>query len=730
MDRKQERESEASVWLTGKSVRVSLLLFVLQLFAVEAFAQVKPESPASKLPWKTQSYTFTARNMSIRDVLTSFAMAQNINVIIAPTVEGLVSGDFRGMKPDMFLEQICSINNLLWYFDGSAIYFYRAGDIQSMLVDLKFMKASEVREMLGELGVEDTRFPLMTTSKDELVMVSGPPRYVELVQDMIAKADRLRQLRAVQEVDIRVFPVHNAWASDITLGTTGEKITIQGVASLLSSIMSSKNGSGVRMSGEPGTGGKEETADDRAKERMISEFTPVIYADSRLNAVIVRDVVTRLPKYEELIKSLDVPVQLIEIAITVLDINKDDVLNWELQLRMLANGKRVSGGAGSDVENVVTAEGLAGLGLTGSMMYLTGDYSFLSSLSTMVEKGKARTVSRPSILTLNNMEAELTDTKSYHAKVVGQEVAELREVSAGIELKVQPRIVGSPDNPKRQIWMKLELDDGGFESVSVDSMPMTRNSTIETQAAVYEGQSLLIGGYLRDIEEERKWGIPFLRDIPWIGFLFGGIGKTKTNVQRMFILTPRIIDLNEEGLPEKQVKRLRDLGVEDKISEEVRKSDKAREEEDEKRRKAIEEEEKKEKQEKKDKRRQEKLNEKKEAEGQREDFNRERKTLSISPVPEKFPEDKPSPGTAAPVKIQPWSVTPVENQTLPSVEKIIDKPVPSPEPVAVPGKSGEKEVAPEKPVAVPPVSPVSVPEDGGKSKEGELAPPVLIKSMN
>ena len=61
-----------------------------------------------------------------------------------------------------------------------------------MLVDLKYMKAGEVRAMLAELGVEDRRFPLKTTSNDELVMVSGPPRYVSLVAEMIARADSLR----------------------------------------------------------------------------------------------------------------------------------------------------------------------------------------------------------------------------------------------------------------------------------------------------------------------------------------------------------------------------------------------------------------------------------------------------------------------------------------------------------------------------------------------------------
>ena len=43
--------------------------------------------------------------------------------------------------------------------------------------------------MLGELGVEDARFPLKTTSDDEIVLVSGPPRYVAIIAELIEKAE-------------------------------------------------------------------------------------------------------------------------------------------------------------------------------------------------------------------------------------------------------------------------------------------------------------------------------------------------------------------------------------------------------------------------------------------------------------------------------------------------------------------------------------------------------------
>ena len=124
-----------------------------------------------------------------------------------------------------------------------------------------------------------------------------------------------------------------------------------------------------------------------------------------------------------------------------------------------------------------------------------------------------------------------------------------------------------------QIWLSLRLDDGGFESISVDSMPMTRKSTLQTQTAVFEDESIMLAGYLRDIEESAGWGIPYLRDIPWIGWLFGGSSTRKETVQRMFILSPHIVDLDVEMLARLQSTRLRDISEVEELADDADDSD-------------------------------------------------------------------------------------------------------------------------------------------------------------
>ena len=244
----------------------------------------------------------------------------------------------------------------------------------------------------------------------------------------------------------------------------------------------------------------------------------------------------------------------------MVELSRKDALDWQLSLAFRDRHSDTHGAIGQNAANLFSPEALAGMGLAGALTHAHSSYEISASLTALREKGKARSISRTSLLTVNNLAAEMSDSQSYHARVVGTEVATLEEVSAGTRLQIKPRIMPSiASNIPNQVWLSLELDDGGFESVTVDAMPMTRSSTLQTQTAVFEDESIMLAGYLRDIEEDAGWGIPYLRDIPWIGWIFGGKSSRNETVQRMFILTPHVVDLDRENLARLQATRLRDV---------------------------------------------------------------------------------------------------------------------------------------------------------------------------
>ena len=529
---------------------------------------------AAPIPWKTPTYTLVARDMNLRTALDTFAVAEGIPLVMSEGVQGVFSGDFKDVPSGEFLDRLATVHNLTWYYDGAALYLYGAGEVRTMLLDLQYMKAGEVRDMLAELGVEDSRFPLKTTSDDQIIMVAGPARYVSLIAELVARADKMREKRTYNEVEVRLFPLINTWADDVSFSVSSPETvaTIRGVAHILAEMMAS--GASATNGRDVGMTNVLDTADARYEDALNAAFRPVIRPENRLNAVLVRDVTSRMEMYERIIKKLDVPQKLVEIAVTVIELSKKDALDWQLSLKASGSHREMSGTAGQNAGNLFDEASLGGKGLAGALSYLGKEVQVSASLTALKEKGKARSISRTSLLTVNNLAAQMRDSQSYHVRVIGTEVANLSEVSAGTTLQIKPRIVAAPStNVANQVWLSLRLEDGGFESIAVDSMPMTRSSTLQTQTAVFEDESIMLAGYLRDIEESGGWGIPYLRDIPWIGWIFGGASVKKETVQRMFIISPHIVDLDAEMLARLQSTRLRDIEEAEQMEDDADASD-------------------------------------------------------------------------------------------------------------------------------------------------------------
>ena len=547
------------------------------VLAVLVFGCCAERSVASTnaIPWRIPAYTLTARAMPVRQALETFGVAEGVPVLLSAAAGGVVSGDFKDVPALEFLERIVTINNLVWYYDGATIYVYGASEVTTVMLELKYMKAGELQKVLGEFGILDDRYPIRSAQNDELIMVSGPPRYVELVAEMIARADKLREIRTFNEVEVRLFPLTYTWADNVTLSVSSSESTvpIKGVAQLLEEITKAEAADHVA----DGTNGM--SAAELQRARMGLEFKPTILAENRMNAVVVRDVATRMPMYERLIKQLDKPQKLVDISITTIELSKDDAFDWQLSLS--AHGRSSEdddathqAGAGNNVDNLMTPDALAGKGLSGSYSYVGKNVEIGASVAALKTKGKTRGISRTSVLTMNNLAASITDTQAYNARVTGERVASLQNVSAGTMFRFKPRAVKPvATNVSHRIWLTLEVQDGGFENVKVDGMPMTRSTTLMTQAVMNEGESLVLAGYLRDVEGESTWGVPWLRDLPFIGWLFGGASDVKQTVQRFFILTPHVIEVAGPETASDQVVRHRDVTEADDFTEEADASD-------------------------------------------------------------------------------------------------------------------------------------------------------------
>jgi len=91
--------------------------------------------------------------------------------------------------------------------------------------------------------------------------------------------------------------------------------------------------------------------------------------------------------------------------------------------------------------------------------------------------------------------------------------------------------------------MNIRIDDGVITSRAVDTLPVTDTISISTQAMIEEGQSLLIGGLSQEVSEKSRSGLPVLSKIPGLGQLFRNDTESFSKVERLFLLTPRLVIL-------------------------------------------------------------------------------------------------------------------------------------------------------------------------------------------
>ena len=527
---------------------------------------------ASRIPFSDSVYTLIAEEEPLPVVLRNFCAAQGITAVISQKVTGAVSGSFEAMNPKDFLREFTRAYGLVWYYDGSVLYIYDSSEMTTELVNLERLSTDKLRETLVSLGIWDNSIPWRASAEQGIVFVTGPPRFVEIVQQTATALDAKSVRQAHVTEAIRVFPLQYAWAEDLTVEFMKNDLTVPGVATVLRNILAGQPlpaavdgvtdkrlGNTVRKLKGEGLIDKEkpenpETPPSQASNLMGPTPTGAIMADQRMNAVIVRDAEYKMPFYEDVIKALDRPMGLVEIQAVIVDVNSRNVrelgVDWRFS-NQSTNGKEFTqtmGGLNTTSDFTPdNSDLILGSGGNFSTLYQYGSSYFLAKCKLLEEDGKAHVLSRPSVLTLDNVQAQLEHTSTFYVRVEGNEEVDLFDVTSGTVLKVTPHIVDTPTG--KMIKLVVSIQDGtSSEDSEVDEIPVTSTSTINTQAVIPADKSLLIGGYYYEANTKDDSGLPLLGRIPVLGYLFKTENTDSQYMERLFLITPRIVDPND-GTP-------------------------------------------------------------------------------------------------------------------------------------------------------------------------------------
>ncbi|ONS82368.1 EscC/YscC/HrcC family type III secretion system outer membrane ring protein [Burkholderia cenocepacia] len=599
------RRRVASIRFQPRSLqRAALAVCATALLTASLCMAPAQHARAADLRWRNKPFTIVANGKKIGDFIRELASSQGVTAVVDPKVDGVISGRFSG-TPQQTLDTICSTYGLTWYYDGSFLYVDPADQSQTQMIPIPPNASGEIGRALQAMQIPDKRYTLVINDRANSVYVAGPRRYVELVRQAVGSVGDPSANGA--HADIRAFRLKYGWASDFTINRSGKEVTVPGVATILRRLFGKGGGTTAAPSSTPLgqaarqvklgsgltiavprldfpdiSGGPRQGGYGGADSGMGGGFSPFsnngggdtlpqIVADPAINAVIVRDLSENMYRYQSLIGQLDERPRIVEINVTIIDINEDSLdslgIDWRLHTThgdvQIGNGQNALNGNtqynGAGNPPLTFGIGTSETGQTGAFMptgiALTASIGgslrnyLLTRVNALAQKGQAQLRSKPKVLALDNTEAILENLTQFYVQVPGYQDSSLYSVTTGTSIKVTPMIVDEAirnaaavsGNPQ-SVMMSIDIQDGNIvPGQAVSNVPVIQQRNIVTKTMIDEGKSLLIAGFNDDEVRLNKSGVPWLSDIPLIGNLFKYTDKSGNHMERFYLLTPRVV---------------------------------------------------------------------------------------------------------------------------------------------------------------------------------------------
>ncbi len=276
-----------------------------------------------------------------------------------------------------------------------------------------------------------------------------------------------------------------------------------------------------------------------------------IVAAKEINALIIKSSPRNYSVIKELLKKLDIMPKQVLIEVLIADITLNDDFQFGLEWWAANQASKIGGHKPATPFGQLTTFSPIGAP-AGALSYILDQGAlFKSTIAIQASKGNVNILSSPHILTTDNQEASISIVdqipiiKTFSdSTTTGGTTTSVEFKDAGITLKVTPKI-----NEKGLVSMKitLEVSDVGPQVETTQGKQTSfikRNA--QTSVVVQNGQTLVIGGLIRENQSENRVGIPFLMDIPVIGYLFGSDTKSVNKTELVMLITPHVVTSRQE----------------------------------------------------------------------------------------------------------------------------------------------------------------------------------------
>jgi len=293
-----------------------------------------------------------------------------------------------------------------------------------------------------------------------------------------------------------------------------------------------------------------------------------VVPDLATNALVIRTTPSNFAVLRETIEALDVrpPQVLLEVLIAEVSLDKSTEfgVNWSAFTRRVRGGDTTLIDAGHVPGRLNNDSLIARAGDAFLRVVYLNDVDVRAVLRAIGLRSNVRVLSTPHVLALNNEEARI---------LVGSQVPFNQSSRTGLT-EVVDRLVQYKD-VGTQLTIVPTINDDGYVTVRILQevsalttqtlaaalgAPIITTREAETSAIVRDGQTIIIGGLIGDGQEVSESGVPFLKDIPWLGALFRNRFSSRSRTELAIFVTPRVVftDADADALVDSTRRRLRE----------------------------------------------------------------------------------------------------------------------------------------------------------------------------
>jgi general secretion pathway protein D len=283
-----------------------------------------------------------------------------------------------------------------------------------------------------------------------------------------------------------------------------------------------------------------------------------VMADEINNAVLVYGTRSEFEKIEVALKRLDVPPTQVLIEASIIEVTLTDDLKYGLQWVFNDSARGSAGLSGTGVLSTASAaagaapfSGATPAGFSYTLRNSLGDVRAV--LNALADKALVKVISSPSLMVLDNHTASIAVGNQQPIQVGetitsgGNVTNNIQYKDTGVSLTVTPSV-----NAGNMVTMQLNqsVTDVGPQDVATGQRSFLQRQ-FASKVAVRSGETLVLGGLIRDNSTNGKSGLPMLQDIPIIGNLFGTNSSSTNRTELVVLITPRVVrtvqDVREIG---------------------------------------------------------------------------------------------------------------------------------------------------------------------------------------